>query len=106
MQKIQQFGQTRVTRVVSKHPPGDPGSGPAMTYKTHPGPLALGRKNYLFCGNHDAAVRAAIVYSLFASCKAAGVDTREWLEDILKRLPSEKDTTALLPGKWQKNDRS
>ena len=24
----------------------------------------------------------------------------------VKRLPSEKDTTALLPGKWQKNDRS
>ena len=47
----------------------------------------------------------AIVYSLFASCKAAGVDTREWLEDTLKRLPSE-DTTALLPGKWQKNDRN
>lgn len=28
--------------------------------------LAVGRKNYLFCRNHDAAVRAAIVYSLFS----------------------------------------
>ena len=30
-------------------------------------PLALGRKNFLFCGNHDAAIRAAIVYSLVDS---------------------------------------
>ena len=32
-------------------------------------PLALGRKNFLFAGNHDAAVRTAIVYSLFSSAK-------------------------------------
>ena len=66
-------------------------------------PLALGRKNYLFAGNHDAAVRAAIVYSLFSSCKAAGVDTREWLEDVLMRLPGHRgDIGALLPCNWQK----
>lgn len=64
-------------------------------------PLALGRKNYLFCGNHDAAVRAAIVYSLFACCKARDVEIRPWLEDTLRRLPSEKDIKALLPGNWQ-----
>ena len=64
-------------------------------------PLALGRKNYLFCGNHDAAVRAAIVYSLFACCKAHDVEIRPWLEDTLRRLPVEKDITALLPGNWQ-----
>ena len=33
--------------------------------------LAIGRKNYLFCGSHDAAVRAAIVYSLFSSARPA-----------------------------------
>ena len=64
-------------------------------------PLALGRKNYLFCGNHDAAVRAAIVYSLFACCKAHDVEIRPWLEDTLRRLPVEKDITVLLPGNWQ-----
>lgn len=53
-------------------------------------PLAIGRKNYLFCGNHDAAVRAAIVYSLFSCCKAAGISEREWLEDILVRIGSAK----------------
>ena len=64
-------------------------------------PLALGRKNYLFCGNHDTAVRAAIVYSLFACCKAHDVEIRPWQEDTLRRLPVEKDITALLPGNWQ-----
>ena len=65
-------------------------------------PLALGRKNYLFAGNHDAAIRAAIVYSLFSCCKAAGINTRAWLEDILLRLPGFKDDiSTLLPGNWQ-----
>ena len=64
-------------------------------------PLAIGRKNYLFCGNHDAAVRAAIVYSLFSSCKAHDIDVRTWLEDILKRIPTEEDINLLLPGNWQ-----
>ena len=27
-------------------------------------PLALGRKNFLFCGNHDSAIRAAVIYLL------------------------------------------
>ena len=65
-------------------------------------PLALGRKNYLFAGNHDAAIRAAIIYSLFSSCKAARVDTRIWLEDVLVRLPGYKgDLAGLLPSNWK-----
>ena len=68
-------------------------------------PLALGRKNFLFAGNHDAAVRAAIVYSLFSSCKAANVDTRAWLEDVLRRIPSEKKLETLLPGHWTVTNR-
>lgn len=48
-------------------------------------PLAVGRKNYLFCSNHDAAVRATIVYSLFASCKARGIYIRALLENVLCR---------------------
>ena len=65
-------------------------------------PLALGRKNFLFAGNHEAAVRAAIMYSLFASCKAAGVDIRTWLEDILVRLPGHSNNLSdLLPANWK-----
>ena len=65
-----------------------------------------GRKNYLFCGNHDAAVRAAIVYSLVDSCKALDVNPREWMEDILLRIPGNENNREalreLLPDKWAK----
>lgn len=67
-------------------------------------PLALGRKNYLFCGNDASAYRAAIVYSLISTCKAAGVDPREWMEDVLCKLPyyhrDGKDISVLLPRTW------
>lgn len=65
-------------------------------------PLAIGRKNYLFCGDDDAAQRAAVVYSLLATCRARGVDERTWLEDVLRRIPEyelgKKDFSDLLPG--------
>lgn len=67
-------------------------------------PLAIGRKNYLFCGDDDAAQRASVVYSLLATCKARGIDERAWLEDVLRRIPQyelgKKDFTDLLPGNW------
>ena len=67
-------------------------------------PLAIGRKNYLFCGDDDAAQRAAVVYSLLATCKAHGVNERAWLEDVLRRIPeyeqAGKDYADLLPGNW------
>lgn len=69
-------------------------------------PLALGRKYFLFCGNHDAAVRAAIVYSLVDSCKALDVNPREWMEDVLLRIPGNESNREalreLLPDKWAK----
>ena len=43
-------------------------------------PLALERKNYLFCGNDASAYRAAIAYSLIATCKSAEVGPRIWME--------------------------
>ena len=67
-------------------------------------PLAIGRKNYLFCGDDAAAQRAAVVYSLLATCKAHGVNERAWLEDVLRRIPeceqAGKDYADLLPGNW------
>jgi transposase len=67
-------------------------------------PLAIGRKNYLFCGNDAAAYRAAIVYSLIGCCKAAGADPREWMEDVLRKIPyyrrDGRDLAELLPAAW------
>lgn len=68
-------------------------------------PLALGRKNYLFCGNDASAYRAAIVYSLISTCKAADVDPRTWMEDVLRKIPyyqrDQLDLAELLPFNWK-----
>lgn len=67
-------------------------------------PLALGRKNFLFCGNHEAAERASIIYSLMGTCKLNDINPQEWLTDILERLPDHSCLRLgeLLPGKWSK----
>ncbi|WP_345231340.1 IS66 family transposase, partial [Olivibacter ginsenosidimutans] len=41
-------------------------------------PVALGRKNYLFAGSHEAAQRAAMIYSFFAICKKHEVNPYQW----------------------------
>ena len=69
-------------------------------------PLALGRKNYMFCGNHDAAENAAIMYSLLGCCAASEVNPREWLTDVLTRIPFYNndytlDLADLLPHNWK-----
>jgi len=38
--------------------------------------VVIGRKNYLFAGSEAGAWRAALIYSLVASCKLNGVDSR------------------------------
>ncbi|MGD1961873.1 MAG: IS66 family transposase [Fulvivirga sp.] len=50
-------------------------------------PLAIGRKNYLFAGSHEAAQRAAMFYSFFACCKLHQVNPYEWLKQTLERIP-------------------
>ena len=69
-------------------------------------PLAIGRKNYMFCGNHDAAENAAIMYSLLGCCAATEVNPREWLTDVLTRIPYYNndyslDLAELLPHNWK-----
>jgi transposase len=71
-------------------------------------PLAVGRKNYLFCGNHNAAENAAIMYSLLGCCKSCDVNPREWLTDVLTRIPAYNndyswDLSELLPHNWKNN---
>ena len=53
-------------------------------------PVALGRKNYLFAGSHQAAQRAAMLYSLLATCKHNGIEPYQWLKNILTILPDYK----------------
>lgn len=64
--------------------------------------IALGRKNWLFCGNHEAAENAAIMYSMLGCCKASGVNFRDWLVFFLNNIHNydtdySKDLAELLP---------
>ena len=60
-------------------------------------------QNFLFCGNHDAAIRAAIVYSLVDSCKALDVDLREWMEDV-DRMFREMAEAGLPAPEYKQNE--
>jgi len=66
-------------------------------------PLAIGRKNYLFAGSHEAAQKAAMMYSFFASCKTNEVDPLKWLTDVINRISDCKVTELanMLPNNWK-----
>jgi len=67
-------------------------------------PIAIGRKNYLFAGSHQAAEMTAAMYSFTAICKKNDVNEFEWLKDVLQRIQShkQKDLYQLLPNNWKK----
>ncbi|GGZ41858.1 transposase [Echinicola pacifica] len=67
-------------------------------------PLAIGRKNYLFAGSHQAAEMTAGMYSFMASCKKNTINEFEWLKDVFERIQSlkQKDLHQLLPSNWKK----
>jgi transposase len=49
-------------------------------------PVAIGRKNYLFAGSHEAAQRSAMLYSLMGTCKLHDINPFNWLKDILEKI--------------------
>ena len=64
---------------------------------------ALTRKNFLFAGADSGGDRAAIAFTIFGSCRLAGVDPIEYLADVLPRLTHRirlVDLPALLPSRW------
>jgi hypothetical protein len=71
--------------------------------------LGVGRKNYLFCGSHEAAGRAGILYSLLVTAKFNEVNPYDWLSDILsydlQEYPVNK-LEELLPHNWKKRKES
>jgi transposase len=66
-------------------------------------PIAIGRKNYLFAGNHEAAQRNAMMYTFITSCKHCGIDPSVWLQDVLGRLHRQpiNKIDDLLPQNWK-----
>ncbi|MBW6431898.1 IS66 family transposase [Patescibacteria group bacterium] len=72
-------------------------------------PLAVGRKGYMFCGNHEAAENAAVMYSLLGCCKTSDVNPREWLTDVFSKIATYNsnyalDLADLLPHNWKKSN--
>ena len=66
--------------------------------------VVIGRKNYMFAGSEAGAWRAAIIYSLVASCKLNKIDPFRYFRDVLRRVsthPADK-IDELLPGEWKK----
>ena len=68
-------------------------------------PLALGRKNYLFAGSHDAAKNIAMFYSFFATCKKHEIDPQKWLTYVINNINDTKSSQVkyLLPQFIDKN---
>lgn len=65
-------------------------------------PVAVGRKNYLFCQSDNTAESTAIIYSFMGCCKASGVDFRTWMIYFLDHVHDydadySKDIMELLP---------
>jgi len=68
-------------------------------------PLALGRKNWLFLGSEVGGEAAAVILSLVQTCKALNINSREYLEDVMRRLMSHSSQrlSELLPHNWVKS---
>ena len=65
--------------------------------------VCTGRKNWLFCGSDTGGERAAILYSLVATCKAHGIDPWAYLRDVLERISTHPNRrrAELLPRHWK-----
>lgn len=66
--------------------------------------IACGRKSWMFCGSDRGGQRAAVMYSLIATCRMNDVDPEAWLADVLARLPEHPvhKLHQLLPWHWKK----
>ena len=66
---------------------------------------AVGRKSFLFAGSHAGAERAAIAYSITATCDLLGINPTEYLADVLPRLQRgvviARDIPQLVPSAWK-----
>ncbi len=56
-----------------------------------------------FIGHPDVGWRNAVLYSIIGSCRRRGINPREYLTDILGRLPATEASCLheLLPANWK-----
>ncbi|MFT4176009.1 MAG: IS66 family transposase [Luteolibacter sp.] len=67
-------------------------------------PTKLGAKNWLFIGREAAGQKSAILYTIVENCRRLGIDPRNYLTDVLTRLPGMKnhEVSQLVPANWLK----
>jgi len=66
--------------------------------------VAVGRRNWTFCGSDRGGERAAAIYTLIATAKLNDIDPEAWLADVLRRIndhPASK-LDELLPWNWKR----
>lgn len=68
-------------------------------------PITLGRKNYLFCGNHEAASNMCVIVSLLSTCRNHDINPRLYLTSVIESMPyfgkaTQEELSVLLPHKW------
>jgi transposase len=65
--------------------------------------IAIGRKNWLFCGSDNGGRTAAILFSFIAACQRHDVEPFAYLRDVLTRIASHplSRLAELLPGNWK-----
>jgi transposase len=64
--------------------------------------IAVGRRNWTFCGSDSGGHRAAAMFTLIETCKLNDVDARSWLADVLARIADHPANRVadLLPWNW------
>ena len=70
--------------------------------------IAIGRKNYMFCGSYEGAKRAALIYTIVETCKLQGIEPFEYMRDVIDRnsgYPMKK-IYDLTPMGWAKSRNS
>lgn len=69
--------------------------------------ISISRKNSMFCGSHQGAKRAALIYSLACSCRMNGINTFDYFKELITRCvdinpnTDKKVLRNLLPDKWK-----
>lgn len=67
-------------------------------------PTKLGVKNWLFIGNEASGEKTAILYTIIENCRREKIDPRDYLEDVLTKLPDmmASEVAALTPANWKR----
>ena len=65
--------------------------------------LAIGRRNWLHIGSEEAGPKIAAILSIMETCKRLKINLRDYLNDVLPKLPSwsVNNVAVLSPLNWK-----